>query len=201
MTTYDVRHHREIVLTFYDIKADSPEQAAEIAREADPDKASTRVESDDLYAQVSVSEGEPHPPVTLVFEAGRSNQAASKLLAALKSALEFLETNDDGEEDVTSRIASAHAAIAEAEATGISPAPSDIDIHVLLAKRRQIAVVWSVEDVQEVRPGLTDDQCWEVLQQANDQHDAGNGISWDVLEFHAEMLFGSAPETDEAEEA
>jgi hypothetical protein len=40
--------------------------------------------------------------------------AAPKLLAALKYALEFLEANDDGDEDVISRIAAATAAIAEA---------------------------------------------------------------------------------------
>ncbi len=79
--------------------------------------------------------------------------------------------------------------------------PAEIDIDALLAGRRQIAAIWGVEDVQANRPDLTENQCWEVLQQAKDQHDADNGISWDVLEWHAEMLFGSAPETDEAEEA
>jgi len=58
----------------------------------------------------------------------------------------------------------------------------------LLAKRREIAVVWCVEDVQSVRPDLDDDQAWEVLQQARRHHDATIGINWDVLNCHADML-------------
>ena len=57
------------------------------------------------------------------------------------------------------------AATAEANTDGGLPDPAEIDVHVLLAPRRQIASIWSIEDVQEVRPDLTDDQAWEVLQQ------------------------------------
>jgi hypothetical protein len=57
------------------------------------------------------------------------------------------------------------AATAEANTDGVLPDPAEIDVHVLLAPRRQIASIWSIEDVQEVRPDLTDDQAWEVLQQ------------------------------------
>ena len=46
----------------------------------------------------------------------RLAKAAPALLAALSFALEFLEANDDGEEDVSSRITAAEAAIAEAVA-------------------------------------------------------------------------------------
>jgi hypothetical protein len=74
-----------------------------------------------------------------------------------------------------------------------------IDIHARLAGLRQIASIWCIEDVQSVRPGLTDDQAWEVLQAARRNHDATIGINWDVLEFHAADLFGSAPDTGEAE--
>lgn len=75
-----------------------------------------------------------------------------------------------------------------------------IDIDAYLAKRRQIAVIWCVADVLEIRPGLSGNQAWEVLQTAKDQHDAGIGITWDVLETVAADLFGSAPETDTAGE-
>lgn len=76
------------------------------------------------------------------------------------------------------------------------------DIHALLAKRRQIALIWCREDVQAVRPDLDDDQAWEVLQAAERYHDASTGISWDVLSCHASELFGDAPGTDEdAQEA
>ena len=66
---------------------------------------------------------------------------------------------------------------------------------------QEISITWSTEDVQEVRPDLTEDQAWQVLQAAKEHHDATIGINWSVLECHAEMLFGSAPETDKAEEA
>ena len=74
-----------------------------------------------------------------------------------------------------------------------------VDIHAHLAERRQIADIWGIEDVQQVRPGLTDDQAWEVLKSVRRYFDATIGINWDVLECHVEMLYGFAPETDDAE--
>jgi Mg/Co/Ni transporter MgtE len=70
-------------------------------------------------------------------------------------------------------------------------------IRKLLHQQRQVAISWCIEDVLGLRPDLTADQAWEVLEQAKDEHDGENGITWAVLEFHAEMLFGGAPETDE----
>lgn len=64
-----------------------------------------------------------------------------------------------------------------------------IELLDALAERRMIAVVWEAGDVQEVRPDLTDEQAWEVLRAARQEHDAGLGINWDVLECHADMLF------------
>ncbi|HJT77881.1 MAG TPA: hypothetical protein VJ739_11830 [Gemmataceae bacterium] len=72
----------------------------------------------------------------------------------------------------------------------------DIDIHALLAKRRQIAAIWSVEDVRHVRPDLTDEQAWEVLQRVGRRHDAETGITWLTLEYSAEELFGPNLEAD-----
>jgi hypothetical protein len=96
-------------------------------------------------------------------------------------------------------VKSARHAIAVARASEITQA--DIDVHSLLAERRQIAHIWSIEDVQHLRPDLDDDQAWEVLQAAKDSHEGDIGINWSVLECHAEMLFGSAPDTDEVKEA
>ncbi len=123
------------------------------------------------------------------------------MLAALKYALEFLEANDDGEEDITSRIAAVRAAIAEADAAGMTPSPSYLEIDEILAERRQIAHIWSIEDVQGIRPDLSEDQCWEVLQHVDRYKDAELGITWLTLEMAAEHLFGDAPDTDESEEA
>ena len=52
----------------------------------------------------------------------------------------------------------------------------------------EIAIVWSMEDVLEVRPDLTHDQAMEVLEFAEQKHDASIGISWDVLSIWAEQL-------------
>jgi hypothetical protein len=79
------------------------------------------------------------------------------------------------------------------------PEPPSMDIHELLAERRQIAHIWSIEDVRGIRPDLSEEQAWEVLQAANDSHEADIGINRSVLECHAEMLFGDAPETSSEE--
>ena len=52
-----------------------------------------------------------------------------------------------------------------------------------------------------MRPDLSDEQAWEVLQKVDHHKDAELGINWLTLEMAAEDLFGDAPETDKAEEA
>jgi hypothetical protein len=79
--------------------------------------------------------------------------------------------------------------------------PPGIDIHELLAQRRLIGHIWGVGDVQEVRPDLSENQCWEVLQHTDRHKDAELGINWLTLETVAQSLFGDAPETNEAGEA
>lgn len=64
-----------------------------------------------------------------------------------------------------------------------------VNVHELLEQRRQIALIWSVEDVQEMRPDLTDDQSWEVLKQCREVHDCNFGITWDLIDAVAESLF------------
>ena len=80
------------------------------------------------------------------------------------------------------------------------PEPPEVDIPALLAKHRQVAVTWCCEDVKHVRPDLSDDQCWEVLQQGIDQHDCEWGFTWTFIKDIAEEMFGEAPETNAAEE-
>jgi len=77
----------------------------------------------------------------------------------------------------------------------------DVDIDELLATHRQIAAIWSIQDVQSIRPDLSEEQAWEVLLQVDHDKDANFGITWLTLEMAAEHLFGDAPETDKAEEA
>jgi hypothetical protein len=132
-----------------------------------------------------------------------TTQAKRPLLAVLLASLEkctaLLANYDEhpGEEGIAYR--EAIAAIVEAEAAGITPAPAELDIQALLAERRQVAVIWCIEDVQGERPALTEDQCWQVLEATKRYHDATIGINWDVLRCHADLLFDSAPATDEAE--
>lgn len=52
-----------------------------------------------------------------------------------------------------------------------------------------ISVIWGLEDVQEVRPDLTDEQASEVLRRTKKYHNAEVGINWDVLRAHANDLF------------
>jgi len=66
---------------------------------------------------------------------------------------------------------------------------SKIDIHDVLKQRRQVAVIWSIEDVQGMRPDLNDDHAWEVLQQCERVHDCDVGFTWLLIEIVAEDLF------------
>ena len=69
------------------------------------------------------------------------------------------------------------------------------DIHRLLATRRQIAHIWSIEDVQSRCDWLTDEQAWEVLQSVKRHSDACVGINWDVLDQVAHDLYPQSPST------
>lgn len=74
---------------------------------------------------------------------------------------------------------------------------SSLDIHKLLACRRQVAVVWSTEDVQGIRPELTDEQAWQVLRQCERVHDCELGITWLLIETVADDLFPQEPSNEE----
>lgn len=52
-----------------------------------------------------------------------------------------------------------------------------------------ISITWSIDDVQEVRPDLTKDQCREVLAAVGDRHDATLGVNWDTLSIIADQLY------------
>jgi hypothetical protein len=63
------------------------------------------------------------------------------------------------------------------------------DIHQWLEQHREVAIIWSVEDVQSVRPDLHDDQAWEVLQRCRHVHDCEVGFNWLLIESVADDLF------------
>lgn len=54
---------------------------------------------------------------------------------------------------------------------------------------KQIAIIWSIQDVQGQRPDLTDEQASDVLQVIKKQHDANFGINWNVIDTVSEMLY------------
>lgn len=63
---------------------------------------------------------------------------------------------------------------------------------------RSISIIWAIEDVQEVRPDLTDEQAAHILEQVKQEHDANYGINWETIEILADMEY---PKPDiEAEE-
>jgi hypothetical protein len=53
----------------------------------------------------------------------------------------------------------------------------------------QIALVWGVEDVQEVRRDLTKQQCREVLREVLHDHNADIGVNWETLKETADHMF------------
>jgi hypothetical protein len=61
----------------------------------------------------------------------------------------------------------------------------------------QIVIVWSVEDVLEVRPDLAEEQAIQVLRLVDKHHDASIGTNWETLESFASDLFGEAPPEQE----
>lgn len=75
--------------------------------------------------------------------------------------------------------------------------PALIDIHRLLRTRRQVAVIWCIDDVKQVRPDLTDDQAWEVLQRCYDKHACDVGLTWTTIEMAADGMFPEPSSTKE----
>mgnify|MGYP006289045967 CR=1 FL=1 len=55
--------------------------------------------------------------------------------------------------------------------------------------RTYITIKWFVDDVQDIRNDLNEQQCMEVLNMAKKEHDATIGINYEVLEHWANFLF------------
>ncbi len=61
------------------------------------------------------------------------------------------------------------------------------------------AIVWSVEDVLDVCPGLTEAQAFDVLESVINNHDASLGVTWDSFTSAALRLYGEKALEDGAE--
>ena len=57
-----------------------------------------------------------------------------------------------------------------------------------LAERREIAAIWTVRDVQRIRPDLLEDQAWAVLREI-DCDIFNRGITWETLRLTADKMF------------
>jgi hypothetical protein len=88
MTTYHVQLHRDVSVSFTDIEADSPHDAASIARRTPTGFADRIDDGDDLRATVTPAGSEDHRHgVAVEFAAGRLRNAAPALLAALEDLM------------------------------------------------------------------------------------------------------------------
>ena len=58
----------------------------------------------------------------------------------------------------------------------------------MLASPDWLASFWSTDDVKEVAPHLSDDECREVLKRVERYHNAEIGINWEVIEYHADEV-------------
>lgn len=58
-----------------------------------------------------------------------------------------------------------------------------------LSSSRSISIIWSTDDVLNVRPDLTADQASDVLENLYFNHDANIGINWDVISIVAEGMY------------
>ncbi|MHB1949558.1 MAG: hypothetical protein ACYCQI_15775 [Gammaproteobacteria bacterium] len=54
---------------------------------------------------------------------------------------------------------------------------------------KEIAIIWHIEDIQSIRPDLTDKQASVVLQRLKENHDASIGINWETIEVLSDILF------------
>lgn len=68
-------------------------------------------------------------------------------------------------------------------------AVNELDQYELVDRRDSIAIVWCIEDVQSIRPDLTDEQAGEVLSAVESHHDCNLGITWDTLCITADEMF------------
>lgn len=66
---------------------------------------------------------------------------------------------------------------------------NELDIQAYLQQRHQIAIIWSIEDVQQQRPDLSDGQAWEVLQRCQRVHDCNYGFTWELIDYVAGDMF------------
>ena len=66
---------------------------------------------------------------------------------------------------------------------------SERDIRLLLIERRQIAQIWSINDVQALRNDLSEEEAWIVLQEVDRRQAINYGIDWGLVEYVSDELY------------
>ena len=69
----------------------------------------------------------------------------------------------------------------------------EVDLEQLCEENRQVAVIWTTDHVETVRPDLSAEQAWEVLKLCRARWDSRQAIDWEVIEKTAAELFGKQP--------
>jgi hypothetical protein len=64
-----------------------------------------------------------------------------------------------------------------------------IKINERFNPKTQIAIIWSIEDVQGLRPALSDEQAMKVLKDVENSHDAEHGVTWDIISDAVDNMF------------
>jgi hypothetical protein len=216
MTIYNVHIFREMNLKFHGIQADTPEAAASITRGKLTDEADSIDDCDGDTLAALVDEVDVHGDTiydrscVIDFEPERQRKAAPALLAALKYSLEYLKANDDGEQDILSRIAASESAVAKAETAGIQPEPCKA-APKLLATLESVAALrrkWRSQDEAETidsieyMDGLDSLDLDAVIAAAKaaviqpEPYDPTTVTTemYDTLRYVAEMLSGFKPD-------
>lgn len=70
------------------------------------------------------------------------------------------------------------------------PDEFEVDLDELLQQNRIIGHLWTINDVREVRPQLTEEQAWEVLRESQDSLAVDERLNWNHIEKVADDLFG-----------
>lgn len=60
---------------------------------------------------------------------------------------------------------------------------------IIMNQKLQISIIWTVYDVQEVRPDLSNEQALEVLRIAEQKYDPNIGLNLSLLQQYADAAF------------
>ncbi len=64
-----------------------------------------------------------------------------------------------------------------------------LDVNKNFNPNRQIAIIWSIEDILGLRSDLTEEQAFNVLKEIERRHDCTIGVNWYVIEEVANDLY------------